>query len=251
MILFVISVNAQTIEDVAKKAHLANINALLIFTSQDGLNSGLFHFTKVGVDMEVYNLPFEYQFASSSKINYFLVGNVGYSRVFLSQDITLPPSGRLNYDNHLRTYTAGLGGGARYNYTKELHFLVGGELIYSRSGASVKQPDDDLGNAIEDFFNRNYNDNMSYKAFVQAEYKPTFELWNPYATLSYKIFDTKSKFTFKEFSTFKSQSSVISTSFGAESNKLFGDENSYMTLEAYCNLNLLDVAVVASIYTAR
>jgi len=246
LLFFFITANAQTIEDVAKKAHLANINALLIFTSQDGLNSGLFHFTKVGVDMEVYNLPFKYQFASSSNLNYFLVGNVGYSRVYISEDIVIPPSGNLNYDNHLRTYTAGLGGGVRYKLRQDLYCMGGLELIYSRSGTSVKEPDDGTGEAIEDFFNKNYNNNISYKVFAEAEYKPKFELLHPYAILSYKIYDTKSTFALSEFSTFKSQSSVLASSFGAESNKLLGNDNSYVTLEAYCHFNYLEGAVVES-----
>ena len=238
---------ANSVGDVAKNAHLANINALLIFTSQDGLNTGLYHFREVGVDMEVYNLPFKFHFDSQSNVNYFMVGNVGYSRVYVSKDIIIPPSSRLNYNNHLRTYTAGLGGGMRYKFTQELNVLGGLELIYSRSGASVKQPDDDLGNAIEDFFNKNYNDNISYKIFAQVEYKPKFKHLNPYIKFDYKFFDTKSDFTFDELGTFQSQSDVSSLSIGAESNELFRYDNSYLTLEAYLNANYLNGAVVESV----
>ena len=250
--IFSFSVNAETLKanspgDIAKDAHLANINALLIFTSQNGLNTGLFHFTNVGVDMEIYSLPFEYQFKSDSNINYFLVGNVGYSRVFVSKDIVLPPNSRLTYDNHLRTYTAGLGMGMRYMFSDELRFLGGLEFIYSRSGASVKKPDNDIGDAIEDFFNKNYNDNLSYKFFVEAEYKPKLESFNPYFKIGYNLYDTKSNFTFDELSDIQSESSVVSASIGLESNELFRFDSSYLALEGYLNLNYLSGDVEKSV----
>ncbi len=250
--IFSFSVNADTLKanspvDIAKDTHLANINALLIFTSQDGLNTGLFHFTNIGVDMEIYNLPFEYHFKSSSKINYFLVGNVGYSRVFISKDIVLLPNRHLTYDNHLRTYTAGFGTGVRYKLSDELRFLGGLELIYSRSGASVKKPDDDIGDAIEDFFNKNYNSNISYKFFVEAVYRPDLESLNPYLKLGYKFYDTKSKFTFDELTSFASESRVTSASLGLESNELYRYDSNYLTLEGYLNINYISGAVEKSV----
>lgn len=233
--------------DIAKDAHLANINALLIFTSQDGLNTGLFHFTKVGVDMEIYNLPFKHHFKSSSKINYFLVGNIGYSRVFVSKNAILPPNIQFDYRNHLRTYTAGVGAGVRYKFTEELSFLGGLELIYSRSGASVKKPNDDVGNVIEDFFNKNYNDNISYKFFAETIYKPKLKDINPYLKIAYKFYDTKSEFTFKKFTSFTSESSVVSASLGLESNELYRYDKNYLTLEGYLNFNYLNGSVEKSV----
>ena len=250
--IFSLKLNAEELKanspgDVAKDAHLANINALLIFTSQDGLNTGLFHFTNIGVDMEIYNLPLEYQFKSNSNVNYFLVGNVGYSRVFVSKDIILPPNSRLTYNNHLRTYTAGLGMGIRYKLSDDLRFLGGLELIYSRSGASVKKPDDDIGDAIEDFFNKNYNENISYKFFVESVYRPKIESYNPYLKIGYKFYDTKSDFTFDKFTSFTSESSVISASLGLESNELYQYNSSYLTLEGYLNINYISGAVEKSV----
>ena len=235
-----LSLYAQSIEDVAKEAHLANINTLLIFTSQEGLNSGLYHFTNVGVDMEVYHLPFSFNLpTNNSKLEYFIVGNVGYSRVYISEEIDIPPASRLNYKNHLQTYTAGLGGGARYKMSHSLSFSVGGELIYSRSGASVSQPNDDIGDAISDFFNKEYNDNLSYKFFVNSEYKPKVDGFKPYAKASYKLYETKSSFNFDEYTTFSTQSSILSLAIGAETEKIYAFERSYITLEAYLNGNYL------------
>lgn len=233
--------------DLAKNVNSANINALLIFTSQDGLNSGLFHFTKVGVDMQIYNLPFSYQFESDTPFNYFLVGNIGYSQVFVSQNVVLPENSSLNYENHLRTYTAGLGGGIRYKPIKELGFWFGGELIYSRSGASLKKADDGTGTVVTDFFNSNYNDNFTYKVFGKSVYKPEIDFLNPYMKLDYKFFDTKSDLSVKQLSSFSSQSSIFSLSVGLETDELYQCEWGSLTLEGYLHASYLSGNIVESI----
>ncbi len=240
--------HAETPKEIAEKAHIASINALLIFTSQDGLSTGRYNFTNVGVDMEVYKLPFRYHFESKEKpVDYFLVGNVGYSRVFLSQQIELPPDSRLNYDNHIRTYTAGLGGGIRYKATDALHFSGGLELIYSRSGASVKQPDDEIGDIIEDFFNQDYNDNITYAFFTMAEYRTVINDYKPYAEISYKLYETSSKFSFDELVTFKTQSTVTALALGVETPELLKSNRNYLTLEGYINGSYLTGAVVQAV----
>lgn len=242
------ALHAETTEEIAARAHLANINALLIFTSQEGLSTGRYNFSDVGVDMEVYKLPFTYHFDSKENdIDYFMVGNVGYSRVFISQQIELPPSSRLNYDNHIRTYTAGLGGGIRYKATDTLHFSAGIELIYSRSGASVKKPDDNPGDAIEDFFNQNYNDNITYKFFTLAEYRPVIDDIKPYAKISYSLYETSSTFSFEKLITFDTQSSVSTLAVGVETPELIKKNRNYLTLEGYLNGNYLAGDVVPSV----
>lgn len=240
--------HAETTKEIAEKAHLANINALLIFTSQEGLSTGRYQFTNAGVDMEVYKLPFTYHFESKKEpVDYFMVGNVGYSRVFISQQIELPPASRLNYDNHIRTYTAGLGGGIRYKATEVIHFSAGIELIYSRSGASVKKPDDEIGDAIEDFFNQDYNDNITYNLLTLAEYKPVINNYKPYAKISYKLYETSSTFSFDELMTFNTQSSATTLSLGFETPELMKSNGNYLTLEYYINGNYLAGDVVRSV----
>lgn len=198
--------------------------------------------------MEVYKLPFTYHFESKENtVDYFMVGNVGYSRVFISQQIELPPASRLNYDNHIRTYTAGLGGGVRYKATDEIHFSGGIELIYSRSGASVKQPDDEIGDAIEDFFNQDYNDNITYDFFTIAEYRPVINDYKPYAKISYNLYETSSTFSFDELITFDTQSSVTTLALGVETPELMKSNSNYLTLEAYINGNYLTGDVVQSV----
>lgn len=242
------SLHAETAKEIAEKAHLANINALLIFTSQEGLSTGRYNFSNVGIDMELYSLPFTYHFESKKNpVDYFMVGNAGYSRTFISQDIDIPPDAQLNYENHIRTYTAGLGGGIRYKATDDLSFSGGVEFIYSLSGASVKKPDDNIGDAISDFFNQNYNENISYKLFALTEYRPVINDFKPYARLSYKLYETKSSFTFDDLTSFSTDSSVTTLVLGIETPELLKKNSNYLTLEVYANANYLTGAVVQSV----
>ncbi|MEA1984015.1 MAG: hypothetical protein U9N39_10760 [Campylobacterota bacterium] len=241
--LLTVMLYAKTPAEIAEEAHIASINTLLIFTSQEGLSSGLYHFRDVGVDMEVYHLPFTYHFESDTNINFFMVGNVGYSRVFISQDVVIPPNTRLDYNNHLRTYTGGLGGGARYKLSQELSVSGGVELLYSKSGASVKKPDGDMGDVIEDFFNQNYNDNLSYEIFANIEYKPMLGEYKPYAALVYKSYETKSTFSFDELNSFRSDSTIWTLSLGVETPALMRFERNYATLEGYYHANYLSGSV--------
>ena len=233
--------------DAAKEAHLANINALLIFTSQDGLNTGLFHFTKVNVDMQIYNLPFIYHFDSYGDYNYFVVGNVGYSRVFASNDYVIPPNTRLTADSQLQTYTAGVGAGVRYHLKEEVDLLGGVEFIYSRSGVNIVQKDGSITDPIEDFFNNSYNDNISYKLFFESEYKPKMPYIEPYFKLGYKFYDTKSDFSYEKLTNFSTQSNVFWALAGLESKKLYTTPEGYVTLEGYVSANYLEGDVVKSV----
>ena len=246
------AISSDDITDGAKKAHLASINTLLIFTSQDSLNSGLYHFTDVGVDMSIYHLPFSYTLnPNSGKIEYFLVGNVGYSKVKLNQSIEIPPDSRLNYKNYIGTYTAGLGVGIRYKFTNELATSAGIELIYSRSGVSITEDDSNIGTPIKDFFDNNYNNNISYEFFTDIEYRPKFSYLNPYAKLSYKTYQTKSSFSFNELTKLSTDSSITTFTLGVESNALLTFEKKYVTLEGYLNANYLDGIVKQTVHFNR
>jgi len=240
LFIFVFSLYAETLEEIAHKAYIANINTLLIFTSSEGLNSGHYHFSKIGVDMDVSHLPFTYHFTSSEGFNYFIMGNVGYSRVALTQTNVALQGIELNYDNHLQTYTAGLGGGVRYKVDDALYVMGGIELIFSRSGASVKQPENDYGDIIEDFFNNHYNDNLSYEYLIKGGYEPQNYSYKPYITLGYKIYDTKSTMNLDEMLTLSSHSSVATLSLGVETPSLYTFGKRYVTFEGYYHLNYLD-----------
>ncbi|CAI6146904.1 MAG: hypothetical protein SPLUMA2_SPLUMAMAG2_01445 [uncultured Sulfurimonas sp.] len=185
--------------------------------------------------MNVVHLPFVYNFESKTKLNYFVMGNVGYSKVSLSGSVEELPGGAvLNYLNNIQTYTGGFGGGVRYALSKNILISTGSEVIYSRSGASVIKPDNGVGDVIEDFFNKNYSDNLSYKFFTSLEYRTTIKKFKPYVSLEYNIYETKSSFSFNDLTSFDSESSIVSINVGVETPRLLSyDKDNYLTLEAY------------------
>lgn len=239
-LLIPLSLQAQDLESkLGEELFKANINTLLIFTSQDGLNTGRYHFKKVNTKMDVAHLPFLYHFHSNTHYNWFILGNVGYSRVYLNDTRKDPSTKRvLTSENNVQTYTAGIGGGLRYKYTKELSVLGGVELIYSRAGVSVK-PKKPLGEAIEGIFESNYNDNLTYKFMLRAEYEKRWREYRPYLKIDLDTYDTKSDFTFKSLSKIHSQSSLVAASLGVESPKIYKQAEKYLTLEAYYHYNYL------------
>ena len=219
------------------KINIATINTLMIFTSQDGLNSGEYTFTNTPIDlkMEIYHLPFLYNFHSTTSLNYFMVGNLGYSRVSLDGDLKAIPGNKegLNSFNNINAYTAGLGGGIRYQLYQKLYFSLGAEFIYSRMGISVKS-DKVIGGAIEDFFNKNYSENITYKFFALAEYRPTFHKFKPYIVLGHKVYETKSSFSLDDLSSFHSASSVSSIAIGVQTPPLYSyTQDKFLTAETY------------------
>lgn len=234
-------------EDAAKEAHLTNINALLIFTSQEGLNTGLFHFTKVDVDMQIYNFPFIYHFDSQSDLNLFILGNAGYSRVYTSNEFAYLPGVVLTRDSHLQTYTGGLGLGARYKLYDDVSVMGGSELIYSRSGVSFKNKDESITDPLEDFFGSRFNDNLSYKLFFEANYTPQLNYLKPYVKLGYNFFDTKSDMGLKNLTTFSTQSSLLSLLVGVTSDPFAKREYGHLVFEPYINRSYLHGDVVKSI----
>ena len=245
LILFLLSslhIFAQTEEETAQKVYLANINTLLIFTQESGLSSGKYRFTKANFKMQSYNLPFSYHLKPfNDKMNWFINGGVGYS---ITKQITSTASVRsggpieLTHDNKLKTYSGGLGGGLRYKSDWEIDFLVGAGLIYSRVGTSVN-PKDDAGDAIKDFFDSNYNDNLTYKFFLSAAHEKEILGYKTYLRASFKLYETKSDFTFDALSGFRAQSNVSTMSLGVESAPLLKYKENSITLEPYMKMNFL------------
>jgi hypothetical protein len=233
--------HAETVGEVAEKTSLANINALLIFTTHEGLNSGHYRFTNVGVKMDMIHLPFEYHFDNSgSDVNTFLLGNVGYSKTTRLERVEIPPDAVINYDSKMQTYTGGIGYGIRYRLDTAWSLQGGVEFIYSRSGLKVQQPDDNVGDAIEDFFDSNFNDHLTYKFFGDLIYDTKWKGYTTYARLSFKLYETKSSFTFEELADFRSQSLVTSLKTGMETHSLYTLGNDYLTLEGYVGYNHLN-----------
>ena len=110
----------------------------------------------------------------------------------------------------------------------------------------MKKPDDALGDAIEDFFNQEYTDNISYEFLAIAEYKPVIHGYRPYAKASYKLYETTSTFSFNELVSFDTQSAVTILTLGAETPALLNYHKNFLTLEGYLNSNYLSGAVEQS-----
>lgn len=238
---------AKTAEEIIQETHLSNINAILIFTSQDAISSGTYRFTNVGATMDVYHLPFTYQFQSTHDYNYFLVGNIGYSRAYISNPSTSYNGTILEYNSDLRTYTAGLGGGTRYKFNQNTSILGGMEIIYSRSGNTIKTDKDNLNSAVGNLFNKNNTENITYKFFALAEYKPIINNFKTYLTLGYKLYQTKSNINYEALKSFATQSNVTTFGIGAETPKLYNLDEKYITLEGYFNSNYLGGDVQKSV----
>ncbi|MHC3993605.1 hypothetical protein ACXWTF_02150 [Thiomicrolovo sp. ZZH C-3] len=226
-----------TAEEAAKKAYLANINALMVFTTKDGLNSGTYEFTRANTSMYIIHLPLRYQFDPfAPDLNAFVIGGVGYSESRLTNDVntSTPLSGdiALSATNMLRTYTGGIGGGLRYRPGLGFELLGGLEAIYSRVGIAARD-NNGAGETVGDLFEESYNANISYRVFLALEYRQTWHRYKPYATLSYDLYETKSAISTKQLSKFTTQTSVTSFAIGGETAPLADYHGMYLTLEGY------------------
>ena len=235
LFLSVTSLHAEeTTEEIAQRVYRANINALMVFTSQDGLNTGHYRFSNIGIKMDIYHLPFLYQLdIGNDTFNMFIMGNVGYSRAYVNEGVTLPRDGQLTHGNQLNTYTGGAGAGVRYKAPFDIDILCGLELIYSRSGVNVLDPDNAIGDAIEDFFSKNYNDNLTYKFLLQLEHHRVIDGYKLYAKLGHKLYETKADFNFFALTSFATQASVSSLGAGIETPSLYSWHGMYLTFEGY------------------
>ncbi len=223
------------------KLNATTLNTILIFTAHDGLSSGLYHFTKTAnaIDMHIYHLPFRYQFHSEGNLNYFIIGNVGYSRISLTGNPQkYKQNSILSYNNHVQAYMGGLGGGVRYKITKDFLISTGLQFIYSRVGISIDKKDG-INGAIVDFFNDNHSNNLSMEFSTLFEYKPIVHGMKPYVTLAYKHFQTKSKFSLKALTQFNSSSSIATMTAGIESVPFWNEDNNYCSVEGYAGTNYL------------
>jgi len=227
-----------TPEEAAQKAYLANINALMVFTTKEGLNSGVYEFTRANTTMYVLHLPLAYQFDAFKKgWNLFVIGSVGYSETTMTTELnrTTLSTGSpiaLTTTNMLQTFVGGVGGGVRYREESGISASVGAEVLLSRVGITNRDQNQ-AGDIVEGFFKGKFNDNISYRLFLMGEYRREWSGFQPYATLSYELYETKSAFNFSALSKFTTQTSVTSFAIGSESPPLIHKDAMYLTLEGY------------------
>ncbi|MDF1882159.1 hypothetical protein JHD50_12765 [Sulfurimonas sp. MAG313] len=241
--IFCLALFAQTPEEAAEEAYLANINTLLVFTSESGLSSGKYNFTKAGFNIKSISVPFRYQISTlSNKINLFVNGGVGYSITRLNdkqiQTMNAPSDINLTYDNKLQTYAGGLGIGMKYKNDFGIDFLASIGMIYSRVGISIV-PQDDIGDAVVSFFDGKFNDNITYKVLLAVEYEKEIGGYTPYIKGTFKSYDTKADFTFNALSGFTTQSRVSILSLGSQTPPLLKYGQNFLNLEGYIKANFL------------
>jgi len=236
-------------QDLAEDVYLATVNAAIVFTSQDGLSSGVYHFTKVSVDMRLYNLPLTYQFDPiSENSNLFMVIDLAYSDTRNSADVqSADPTTDfvLHVDNRLQAYIGGIGGGLRYRLNSHSDLSFGAELLYSRVGVSVITSDGLDGSDIENFFKEDFSENFTYKLFAQYDYHRQFRGYESYLKINYKLYKTLAKLNLVDLVgdvvgdvlSLNSQTYVASLIVGMETDPLYSHNGMYLTMEPYIKAN--------------
>ena len=243
-------------EQLTKDAYLATVNAAIVFTSQDGLSSGIYRFTNIDTEMRMYNLPLSYHFDPlSEKTNIFMVFDMAYSETSSDQSVDANGS-LLHLNNRLQTYVGGIGVGLRYRATVHSDLLFGGELIYSRVGLTARTEDLD-GSAVENFFSNDFNDNFSYKLFAEYDYHREYRGYDIYTKLNYKLYKTLSHFDLSDLAkdivgditSLSSQTSVASLMIGFETDPLYSYHDMSLTMEPFLKGNYIwgDLSRVAQI----
>lgn len=241
LLLSAICLFAQTPEEeAAQRAYRANINALLIFTSESGLSTGLYRLSRPGVRMQINSLPFIYHLEPYEKdLNLFISGGLAYSVTRLDTEVESSQlSQDLTLENKLQTYTAGLGMGLRYKSAWGIDLLGGAELLYSRVSTSISSKDR-VDQDVKELFGSEFNDNITYKLLFSAEYEKEMAGFRAYAKLGLRVYETKVGFDLDSLSSFVTQSDVTSLSLGSETPPLLKYNHNFLSLEGYLKANYL------------
>jgi len=212
---------ADTVDDL-KKSSLANVNALVILTTQDMLTTGRYTF-KSGAELHIINFPMYHHFNPLfDRFNFFVNGSLGYSKLDTDIDWSAILDSSFTSDDYMAydTYALRLGGGARYVSTLDFYLLAGFNFIYSRIknryDYNSQASNDDLKPFFEPAFANQYSNAYTYELFWQAGYTPVWAEWKPYIVFTLNYFDTKQDLSVKELSSFHSTSGGSRLKFGFE-----------------------------------
>ncbi len=254
--LFFVSLKAiQDLNDLEAGQYLSLSNAVIVFTSQDGLSSGVYNFTNINTEMLMYNLPLQYHFDPlTEKTNAFMIIDMGYSKTKSDRDINA--SGKvLNISNQLQSYVLGIGIGLRYKATEHSELQFGGELLYSRLGL-FDRGGKGLDDSVSNFFDE-MRDTYSYKILAEYIYHREIKKHKVYTRLNYKLYKSFNEIKIAELVenaitdvlSLRSQTSVASVTFSYETNPLYSYKEMSLTLEPYLKGNYIwgDMADVAKI----
>jgi len=250
---------APVLDDLPLEQYLAAANAVIVFTSQDGLSSGIYNFTNTDTQMRMYNLPLQFHFDPISEhSNLFVITDMGYSDTRNSSENVIDINGTiLTGTNQLQSYVFGVGLGVRTYLTEHSAILFGGEFIYSRLGVSERVGDGLGEDDITGFFGDDIKHNYSYKIFAEYVYKREVREHKVMLKTNYKLYKTLNEFTVKEVVggvvtdvlSLKSQTSVASLMLSYETSPLAKYHDMSFTLEPFIKGNYVwgDLADVAQI----
>jgi hypothetical protein len=200
----------------------------------------------------MYNLPLSYQFDPLyENTNLFMVFDLAYSDTRNNTELqNVDPSTQtsdpiLHVDNRLQTYVGGIGGGLRYRLGWHAHFSIGGEILYSRVGVSVRSSEGLNDSDIKNFFKDDFNENYTYKLFAQYEDQRRYSGYRTYFKLNYKLYKTISELNFSDIVgdvvgdvvSLNSQTYVASLSAGVETDPIICYHGMSLTLEPYLKAN--------------
>ena len=244
-------------DQLAQDAYLATVNAAIVFTSQDGLSSGVYNFTNLDTKMTMYNLPLTFHFDPvTERTNFFMMADMGYSDTRHEGEVD-DNSTLLHYYNRMQTYVVGLGGGVCYKISEHSEVLFGGEFLYSRIGIASREERLIDDSTIVNFFDGEFNENISYKLIAEYIYKRTIHKHEIYTKFNYKLYQTLSEFIISDvvadiigdIGSLQSQTSVASIMIGYETAPLYTYHKMNFTLEPYLKGNYIwgDLANVAKI----
>ena len=259
--LFVVALKAiEDLDSLEAAQYLSLSNAVIVFTSQDGLSSGVYRFTYVDTEMTMYNLPFQYQFEPlTENSNLFMILDLGYSNTRSDRDIDVDTNSTtspiLNITNQLQSYVVGLGIGVRYKATENSELQFGGELLYSRLGL-FSRTERALDGSISHFFD-NTRDTYSYKLLAEYIYHREIHKHKVYTRFNYKLYKSFSDIKIREIiggiiediKSLRSQTSVASVTLSYETNSLYSYHDMSFTMEPYLKGNYIwgDMADVVQI----
>ncbi len=223
-------INGSIVKDLTN----ANINAILVFNSNDTLSTGRFNFKNINANMNFYGVPFIFQLDDfSDNVNIFFKGSAAYAD--MREDVS---SGIVPDNAAIVSYFGSLGSGIRVHNSYGFSMLFGFELIYSRMKLDVIDYDGIDPGIIEKFFS-SFNENLTYKIGLNFMYEKKFKYVKPYASLSFYRYDTKSAFSFNDIFNFTNQSNSFKMRFGAESSPYFSYKKFDFTVEGYGEYDII------------
>jgi len=259
LLLFTTVKAESTLDGLPLEQYLAAANAVIVFTSQDGLSSGVYNFTNTDTQMRMYNLPLQFHFDPISEhSNLFVITDMGYSDTRNSSESLIDTNGTiLTGTNQLQSYILGAGLGVRTYLTEHSAVLFGGEFIYSRLGVSERVGDGLGEDDVTGFFGDDIKHNYSYKLFAEYVYKREVHEHKVVLKTNYKLYKTLNEFTVKEVVdgvvtdvlSLQSQTSVASLMLSYETSPLARYHDMSFTLEPFVKGNYVwgDLADVAQI----